>query len=182
MQDKDYSLLRPFDLEAAKRGEAICYHGDGEVLLDVTVTKAAGICGRWETTDKELYWTAKQLEETFRLAPLCWVEGRPVYRGDVLYYKGFGQKEVATATGPHKNGSCDGFSYRGKITGDGNYAPADCFTWKLPKVKRNVKLVAFIDEQGFLRWVREELFANRGVRVPFEDRVIEIEDPAEVAK
>ena len=68
-QTKDYSLLRPFDLEAAKRGEPILW-------IDHPI--------RWVAlSDKEL-----------RMAPLCWVEGRPVYKGDVLYRPGINDGPV----------------------------------------------------------------------------------------
>ena len=68
-QTKNYSLLRPFDLEAAKRGEPILW-------IDHPI--------RWVAlSDKEL-----------RMAPLCWVEGRPVYKGDVLYRPGINDGPV----------------------------------------------------------------------------------------
>ena len=42
-----------------------------------------------------------------------------------------------------------------------------------PEPKKKVKLVAFIDSQGMLRWVREELFWKVDlVRVPSEDKEI----------
>ena len=44
-----------------------------------------------------------------------------------------------------------------------------------PKPKKRVKLVAFIDSHGELRWIREELFWKVDlVRVPSEDKEIEI--------
>lgn len=42
-----------------------------------------------------------------------------------------------------------------------------------PEPKKKVKLVAFIDLQGQLRWIREEQFPNCDlVRVPSEDKEI----------
>lgn len=47
------------------------------------------------------------------------------------------------------------------------------------RIKPNqIKLIAFIDEQGGLRWIREELFESANgscIRVPSEDKVVEIE-------
>lgn len=183
-ETKDYSLLRPFDLEAAKRGEAVCDRdhaneyeflaigekrfSDGYVAVRLTrsfIVKAKGyiyLC----------------YPEDLRMAPICWVEGRPVYRGDVLYETiggGAGNPYVAHH---FENGKL--------VTAGVNSCPhhynPDHLTWTPPKVKRNVKLVAFIDEQGFLRWVREELFANRGLHVPTADMTIIVEEPTEVAK
>lgn len=83
MLEKDYTLLRPFDMDAAKRGEAICFY-DGLVLQDVTITKLGSICGRWSGDSAESIWSGAEIAD-FRMAPLCWVEGKPVYSGDVLY-------------------------------------------------------------------------------------------------
>lgn len=47
------------------------------------------------------------------------------------------------------------------------------------RIKPNeIKLVAFINEQGSLRWIREELFASVNcsyIRVPSEDKTVTIE-------
>lgn len=79
--EKNYELLRPFDLEAAKRGDAICWR-DGDVIQDVTITSLGSVCGRWRSDDNERLWQDDELDN-FRMAPLCWVEGKPVYKGDV---------------------------------------------------------------------------------------------------
>lgn len=43
-----------------------------------------------------------------------------------------------------------------------------------PETKKKVKLVAFIDSHGELRWIREELFGGASNnRVPSEDKEIE---------
>lgn len=86
-ENKDYSLLRPFDLDAAKRGDEVVDAADmseskrvafvgvkGEVVID---WDSVGVC----TYTPEKY---RQL----RMKPLCWLEGKPVYKGDVLYYTG----------------------------------------------------------------------------------------------
>ena len=41
MTEKDYSLLRPFDLEAAKAGAKVCYGSDGD-CESVTFLAEAG--------------------------------------------------------------------------------------------------------------------------------------------
>ena len=44
-----------------------------------------------------------------------------------------------------------------------------------PESKRKVKLVAFIDSHGELRWIREELFVSApNNRVPSEDKEVEL--------
>lgn len=92
MNDKDYSLLRPFDLEAAKRGEPVL-HID-RPSLRVRWVAIAG-CGNSNIVEGPVFeGFALKVDyvpdECLRMAPLCWVEGRPAYKGDVLYYSDLG--------------------------------------------------------------------------------------------
>lgn len=88
---KDYSLLRAFDLEAAKRGEAICWRADGEPPKYFNVTPAGNIIANFTAvTDGENLWGPHD----FRMLPLAWVRVskddptlRPIYPGDVLYWE-----------------------------------------------------------------------------------------------
>ena len=86
-QCKDYSLLRPFDLEAAKNGALVCWmYEDGPLRY---IGKAT--CGADTACFEWIGGTHKGTFETYpntnlRMSPLCWVEGRPVYPGDVLYW------------------------------------------------------------------------------------------------
>lgn len=126
-QAKDYSLLRPFDLEAAKNGALLTggawtahlFDGtaawkyiagpdvEGNVLVEI-------ICsGRFSLFPAEC----------FCMAPLCWVEGRPVYPGDNLYWK---------------NG-CGVFTAGGRMVG----VELNSLTWSKPK--RTVKKAGWIN-------------------------------------
>ena len=77
----DYSLLRPFDLEAVNRGEEICYF-DGEFAEYIAGPDQRGIV---VIKSKNLEFNFAR-EIALRMKPLCWVEGKPVYEGDVLWY------------------------------------------------------------------------------------------------
>lgn len=158
----DYTLLRPFDLEAAKAGGVLIDQEDGAECRYVAgphpVTKEIVVEFRGQA--------GFMLGEAsdFRMAPLCWVEGRPVYTGDVLYRLDTGAEGSATAA----------FG-TGVVCSEWPERPfsADEITWTPPKVKREIKLVAFLDG-GFLRWVREDRWNNAPyARVPSEDKVIE---------
>ena len=85
MTEKDYSLLRPFDLEAARDGAAIVALVDGGTKMEprgfVKGPDCMGYCV--VVTDEGVYRLGKAHE--YRMAPLCWVEGKPVYPGDVLW-------------------------------------------------------------------------------------------------
>ena len=86
MTEKDYSLLRPFDLEAAKAGAKVCWHEDGEVAVDVMFVRDR-VIPLFETCfseDQAAVFTHDDSRRYLRAAPLCWVEGKPVYPGDML--------------------------------------------------------------------------------------------------
>ena len=87
---KDLFWLRPFDVDRAKAGEPIC------TLLDEARTFVMGpdAAGRVITETPYGFFV---LSDTFylRMAPLCWVEGRPVYRGHLLYCEKAGGTVIA---------------------------------------------------------------------------------------
>lgn len=83
MTEKDYSLLRPFDLEAAKAGAEICYGSNGD-CESVTFLAEAGPDGDHAIRDHEGNCYVEP-DYGLKMAPLCWVEGKPVYPGDVLW-------------------------------------------------------------------------------------------------
>jgi hypothetical protein len=122
MMEKDYSPLRPFDLEAAKRGDAICWSGNGSFPGKYLAgpDKANEIA--FQDSDGDLYVAHT---EKFAMAPLAWVEGRPVYRGDVLWCR-FGNRHVIV-----------------KVDGDQVWFESETWldrkelTWTPPAVKRH---------------------------------------------
>ena len=72
-------LLRPFDLDAIKRGESLCYCATGEVVKYLAGPDAVDTLA---CTWNDRIYTDKV--DSFRMAPLAWVEGRPVYPNDKL--------------------------------------------------------------------------------------------------
>lgn len=144
---KDYSLLRPFDLEAAKRGDLITdnymtfkgkavwkYAAGPDSNGDIIVTKLS-----------DGMFADKAREECFRMAPLTWVEGKPVYRGDVLYRTEL--RKTATADSAFTDADGDtylSFKEGGNAWICGPYNTACKLTWKKPKTKREgwVNMVA----------------------------------------
>lgn len=120
---KDYSLLRPFDLEAAKRGEAIDDTFGGRVVL----VDGPDVGGRYSVRVDGHF--AVVLGSSLRMAPLCWVEGKPVYKGDTLYYKDGEKVVVQKSSGSEKIVILsDEFGYCSEH--------ADDLTWTQAKVKR----------------------------------------------
>lgn len=86
---KKYELLRPFDLEAAKRGDAVCAE-DIEMPRFVGVSASGGniaICEHYVKVHGCHSLSVGYFDfSALRMEPLAWVEDCPVYRGDLLYY------------------------------------------------------------------------------------------------
>lgn len=136
--EKDYSLLRPFDLDAAKRGEAICANM-GEPLVFVAEAGPDGDhcvrLGNWHVSAGNL---ATCESHHLRMAPLCWVEGKPVYKGDVLYSSFFKHHpcDVNNETGSFVVGGLNGDLLYKHCDIAFKTKPTSC-TWNPPKVKRS---------------------------------------------
>lgn len=131
---KDYSLLRPFNLEAAKRGEPICFSSGAEITRFIDGPDSVGDLV-FVVPDGQFYITRKK---AIRMAPICWVEGRPVYRGDVLYRKGLSGQFIAESI----ERDSDGDVFLRYANGGGSSwvegpedTSVDC-TWTPLKVKR----------------------------------------------
>lgn len=169
--EKDYSLLRPFDIEAAKRGEAIMLVENGKHLAK-NATFVAGpdsngciilnISGRFSRPDR-IY------RKNIFMAPLAWVEGRPVYRGDVLYWKSQpGAQCIAEKImeGGWLAFRSDGSQPLGIVHTNG-------LTWTPPMVKREIKMLAYLTGRGALVWRDADAGRPDGWRrVPAEDKEI----------
>lgn len=80
---KKLNELRPFDLEAAKAGATLY---DMQDHLVYTLAAEAGPDGDAGVRSLEGN-VFTQNYRNLRMAPLCWVEDRPVYKGDVLWNK-----------------------------------------------------------------------------------------------
>lgn len=89
-----FSLLRPFDKDAAERGEAVCIASGGAVRwLGRSGNGRENIVERMTEGVGNVVKYAP--DEWLRMAPLCWVEDKPVYKGDVLCHKTRGVRVIA---------------------------------------------------------------------------------------
>lgn len=128
MSDKDYSLLRPFDLEAAKRGDEFVFisPGTGEQKTRKLVAEKNGHLVV-DYGDTFQITTIDFAADGYRMAPLCWVEGRPVYKWDVLWHTARGAEVIADKVSSHGSliePACTAGDYLSNLT------------WTPPKVKR----------------------------------------------
>lgn len=172
--NNNYSLLRPFDLDAAKNGEPICCadggsakflaHEPGHPYLKdwaIIVLSPGGISTHGE--DGQRYRDGTSTLD-LRMAPLCWVEGKPVYKGDELWHKRC--QCIVTA---HHMKSSDTLCEKNNC---GSHL--ENLTWEIPK--KQLKFLAYLNPNGWLHWAKEEVTAPTSyTRVPSEDKIIELE-------
>lgn len=127
MTSKNYDLLRPFDMEAAKRGEIICAKGGGGEWQYVAGPDSNGnLC--LLTSSGTFIAGNGCSERSVRMAPLCWAEGRPVYKGDKLWHTGTEKWITVYALGSFSVPTVT-------VEGDPAGYHIDCLTWEAPKVK-----------------------------------------------
>lgn len=149
---KDYSKLRPFDLEAAKNGDLLCDSlGDNEyVMFDFITRYSTGevrLSVRHTVNGFEYHNTQPC---NVRMKPLAWVEGLPVYEGDELYWRGQYWYTFVVGNRVLEDGIIVGntYSFDGEhLYGHGDNSgvrPCD-LTWNKPKqkVKRKVWINVF---------------------------------------
>lgn len=174
-EKKDYSLLRPFDLEAAKRGARLCWTEHGtEAEFIAGPDRDGEICVR-HVIDNTLLVRRPDL---FSIAPLCWVEGKPVYKGGRLYVDGYsgnvGQLGSATRfEGQHLHGTWD--------TGCTWMSRVEFLSWNPPMVKREGWAVIRVCGISKTRQEAEEILKQHVGTNPLSDlmagepRVVRIE-------
>lgn len=141
MTEKNLELLRPFDLESAKAGTLLCSEAailNGEPAWKYAAgPDASGRIVAVKISDGNF--AAASRPEAFRMAPLCWVEGRPVYQGDRLWHRTGERIEITAA-------------FNGGIENDLQTKNGLChscnLTWAPPKVKREG--FAVVSKQGML--------------------------------
>lgn len=138
MSDKNTNKLRPFNLEDALSGAKICdWYGVSIHSLASPVPDRDGEFIVW--SDHEGGLIEFKDKRSLRMAPLFWVEGDPVYRGDVLYstvshYKG----EERTVTG------CEGDIVSTVERGDRTCTASD-LTWVKAKKRFHTYLHLYDD-------------------------------------
>lgn len=85
------SLLRDFNLDEMLAGSKVCWRDDGEEAIEaffvndhvIPVFKSNFL----KTSPQCGCFNLKEANDYLRMSPLGWVEEKPVYRGDVLYFR-----------------------------------------------------------------------------------------------
>lgn len=164
---KDYYLLRKFDLEAAKNGEEICHKSVSSNLKFVDGVDSNNQCVLlYEETNTYVVSSADNL----RMKPLAWVEGKPVYKGDVLYvtdglHKG---KSVVANGNLVYNQLLGSFLPIESNSSYENKANIKYLTWNKPKVKKEGWINIYNNGTTHLHDTKEN--ADQGSRNSYGER------------
>ena len=129
----NFKKLRPID-DNVKRGDALLYwYPDADMGDPKEVTFVAGpdASGYFIYADEHGVFQFA-VKEGLWIAPLCWVEERPVYKGDVLYWRS--SKGWDTHVVDHRYALLDGGF--GLADANGEWVSPESLTWTKPKTKK----------------------------------------------
>lgn len=165
-QENDFSLLRPFDLEAAKRGEAICWYDGDKCTFVAEGDDEGGHCIRRENETLVLV-----RKSALGMAPLAWVEGRPVYKGDVLWNTQGDRSAIYVVE--FVDGWLRGTSSEPEVRH--SQSTPNRLTWTPPKPKtKQVKLLAWLSSDRLHLMIEGTCIPAKWKRAPSEDKTIEV--------
>lgn len=129
----DYTLLRDLDKQLLKPGDSIIWKVTGgfvtylggpdrfnHVAVELSTVKSSKI--------------SLEPASHFCMPPLAWVEGKPVYEGDMLYDKRFSENTDGVVI--------DG-SFGNRLTANERIFKTEELTWTKPKVKKSGWVVLF---------------------------------------
>lgn len=122
------NLLRSVKFTELKAGDKLLSITNYEVI---TMYKAPKFAVLKHNDGNESCHSQSILERAFKLQPLCWVEGKPVYPGDTLYYKcipAWKYNEEGVIAASVRNGSL--------YFKDDQVFPIDTATWVKPQSER----------------------------------------------
>ena len=90
-EEQDLTLLRPFDLEKAKQGDEVYLEGYGYGLYVLSSNKENEIVLNIDDYGYIVVGGSciRQIYDV-KMKPLCWLEGKPVYKGDEIWSKAKG--------------------------------------------------------------------------------------------
>lgn len=150
---KDYSLLKPFDLEAAKRGEKVL--DNFNFLVEFVAEGGSDGEHCWRRNSNNLFVATS---EEFSMAPLAWVEGKPVYKGDKPYaFEGLYKGKQVTIEGEYSENALavkSQFSNANVLI--------DNLTWNLPKVKKEAWINLYkADECSGISYFTSHAFVSK---------------------
>ena len=138
MTEKDYSLLRPFEPAAVKAGAKLVVESWQGLLDYVAGPDKSG----WIVCNNENDAFVFVSKDRAKVPPLCWVEGKPVYPGDMLEVELVSGGDWREATVARSESAHDGERIIAEGVGKEIInAPVSMCRWPRPKpVKRWVNI------------------------------------------
>ena len=129
-------LLRPVKFKDVQVGDVLVLKDSSPVSESSVAYKANKFVVLRFSDGSEGTCHGSRLEIDFALAPLCWVEGKPVYRGDTLYRPGVEAGKALVAS--HITGSGVKYLHFSNLTDANEYADnrRGYLTWTKPEQKR----------------------------------------------
>lgn len=129
-------LLRPVKFKDVQVGDVLVLKDSSPVSKSSVAYKANKFVVLRFSDGSEGTCHGSRLEIDFALAPLCWVEGKPVYRGDTLYRPGVEAGKALVAS--HITGSGVKYLHFSNASGASEYADnrRGYLTWTKPEQKR----------------------------------------------
>ena len=101
---KNRDLLRKFNLELAKAGDAICWGHLDESIMFVGMCKGGKVAVKYADGTIETPYST-----SLRMKPLFWKDGQPVYRGDSLWHTLAKKWIVVTKLQGHPDSEKEGY-------------------------------------------------------------------------
>lgn len=180
MLNKDQrELLRKFNPElAGKEGHPVIDISDAdETSCAVFISNDGSVVINWRSVGM-VHYDTEQVDRLLRMVPLCWVEYKPVYEGDVLRNKLGDKSAISVNSYSESRNAIIGIDPENGSPSESN--PCN-LTWDSPPTRKTVNVLGFSDFNG---WVysciensngHEAAIRNGYNRVPSEDRVATIE-------
>lgn len=158
---KDYGLLRPFDPKAAEAGEPVMQMGGSLYPIrwvGRSANRQANIIER--QTVSGVHHVEYAIDAWLRMAPLCWVEGKPVYKGEKMWRKD-GQWTYAHEIVGKTQQEDDGLGVLLQVTEQGT-TWSENLTWTPPKVRRE-GWVNIVGRKGGSRETSDRIIRNADI-------------------
>lgn len=134
----NYKLLRPVKFKDLQVGDELILKDSLPVTKSSVAYKANKFVVLRFSDGSEGTYHGSRLEIDYGLAPLCWVEGKPVYRGDTLYRPGVEEGKALVASEITRSESGVKYLHFSNAACANEYADnrRGYLTWTKPEQKR----------------------------------------------
>lgn len=147
---KDLNLLRPFNLELAKAGEPI-------TTAKGNWCRFIGVLSSSKVVVEDNYNSYTFEQSNLRMAPICWIEDKPVYKGDILYIKDINQTDIVVGIHPNREEFLS-FKETGACYKDNRN---NLLSWTKPKQKKQGWINCYRENINSAYWYKTKEIADQ---------------------